>query len=171
MSFVRTPMLPRGHALDIFRMSGALGDAVEFESFRDMKTADHAEVRVYVEGTVRVTRLTGEQVGPGVFERLAGDVSTDGIQVADMPAGRFRFEVVTEKASYYCMRHRQNKRLDVQTMRLRAGQRFKVKKGERVFLAMGECTQGPAPMMLEATDDDSPYITARTNLLGLRLTW
>lgn len=169
--FVRTALLPPSHVLDVFKMSGALGAAMEFEALRDMKTEDASEVRVFVEGTVRVTRLSGRIVGPGVFDRVAGQVSTDGIQVADMPAGKFRLEAMTDPAVYYCVRHRQDKRLDVKVLRLAAGKRFKVTQGQRVFVAMGACSEGAAPCLLEANTADSPMITVTDDMLGLRLTW
>jgi hypothetical protein len=155
--------------LQVYEASGVLGDTYFLSLGKDTPQAEVANVIVYLEGQVALSRTEGSLSPQHVPDQVrgAGDVSVEKL-IALIPAGKLRFEVVTPTFRYYCLTDPQRRPLGAFVHRLAPGDEHAFAIGRRLFVAEGSVVvqgvtyEAPLHVALESAGSTIEAVTAAT---------
>jgi hypothetical protein len=134
-------------------------DVHEYVIKHDIDVKDLAQIAVYVEGAVEVTRSDA----PGVIRRVekAGNTSNEYTwEVARR--GKTIHRVTTDTYRYYCITDHRLRKMQSKTIRFDDAQSHQASPGVLLFVAMGSITvddkQLTAPAIFEVPTREEPVV-------------
>ena len=151
-------------------VSGNLGDEYVMKAYTDIRKEDHAQITIFVEGTIVAQTLMpdgswgnrGREDGIRPAGKTAHEIAREnGLTV--ILAGTYRFLALTDKVRYFCINRRDFGSLDPETIRLNSGETYTAPIGRYTFVASGSGTINgkpfSAPMFSQAEKEESVIVS------------